>query len=138
MAGKVERFEELKCWQKARELVAAVYNLCNQNSELARDFVTQKQLKAAALSTMNNIAEGFGRYSNKDFLKFLDYSSSSGMEVRSMLYALLDQKYISEKTFEEIYQLTVEHSNLTIGLIKYVSSKYYINTYALKYINTHR
>jgi four helix bundle protein len=119
MAGKVERFEELKCWQKARELVAAVYNLCNQNSELARDFVTQKQLKAAALSTMNNIAEGFGRYSNKDFLKFLDYSSSSGMEVRSMLYALLDQKYISEKTFEEIYQLTVEHSNLTIGLIKY-------------------
>ncbi|MFA7381156.1 MAG: four helix bundle protein [Bacteroidia bacterium] len=123
MAGKVERFEELKCWQKARELVAAVYNLCNQNTELARDFVTQKQLKAAALSTMNNIAEGFGRYSNKDFLKFLDYSSSSGMEVRSMLYALLDQKYISEKTFEEIYQLTVEHCNLTIGLIKYVSSK---------------
>ena len=123
MAGKVERFEELKCWQKARELVAAVYNLCNQNTELARDFVTQKQLKAAALSTMNNIAEGFGRYSNKDFLKFLDYSSSSGMEVRSMLYALLDQKYISEKTFEEIYQLTVDHCNLTIGLIKYVSSK---------------
>lgn len=123
MAGKVERFEELKCWQKARELVAAVYNLCNQNSELARDFVTQKQLKAAALSTMNNIAEGFGRYSNKDFLKFLDYSSSSGMEVRSMLYALLDQKYISEKTFEEIYQLTIEHSNLTIGLIKYVSGR---------------
>ena len=123
MAGKVERFEDLKCWQKARELVAAVYNLCNQNSELARDFVTQKQLKAAALSTMNNIAEGFGRYSNKDFLKFLDYSSSSGMEVRSMLYALLDQKYISEKTFQEMYQLTVEHSNLTIGLIKYVSSK---------------
>ena len=123
MTSKVNRFEDLTCWQKARELVSAVYGLCALNSKLSADYVTQKQLKAAALSTMNNIAEGFGRYSSKDFVKFLDYSSASCMEVRSMLYVLLDQKYITAKTFDELHQLAIEHNKLTLGLVRYLTKK---------------
>ncbi len=122
MAGKVERFEDLKCWQKARELVNAVFKLC-KNKELATDFVTQRQLKGAAIGTMNNIAEGFGRISNKDFIKFLDYSSSSSMEVRSMLYILSDQNYITQEDFEKTYNLSIDHTNLTLGLIRYLTNK---------------
>lgn len=67
--SKITRFEDLKCWQAARELVREVYMICEEG-KLARDFETKAQLKKAALSTMNNIAEGFGRFHNSDLSDF--------------------------------------------------------------------
>jgi four helix bundle protein len=72
---------------------------------------------------MNNIAEGFGRYSNKEFIRFLEYSAASSMEIRSMLYILSDRKYIDEIEFEKCYQLSIEHTNITLGLIRYLKTK---------------
>jgi four helix bundle protein len=80
----VERFEDLKCWQEARQLTALVYRICEEG-KLARDFETRGQIKRASLSAMSNVAEGFGRRFNpKDFIRFLDISQSSCLEVRSI------------------------------------------------------
>jgi four helix bundle protein len=86
--AKVERFEDLKCWQDARVLVKEIY-LLSERGRLAKDFDTRRQLRRAALSVMNNIAEGFGRFSNKEFIRFLDMSNNSAAEVKSILYVLL-------------------------------------------------
>src|SRR5688572_30698161 len=91
--SKVQRFEDLKCWQAARALVKEVYLVCEEG-KLAKDYDTKGQLKKAALTTMNNIAEGFGRFSRKDFIRFLDIAQSSVLEVQSMLYVLEDLEYL--------------------------------------------
>jgi four helix bundle protein len=65
--AKIKQFEDLECWRTTRELIKHVYLLC-KNESLKNDFNTAKQLRTAALSTMNNIAEGFARYNKKDFI----------------------------------------------------------------------
>ena len=120
--SKVDRFEDLDCWKKSRELVNVIFDICEKQMK-NKDFSTQDQIKRAAISTMNNIAEGFGRYSNKEFIRFLEFSAASSMEVRSMLYILSDRKYIDEIEFEKCYQLTNDHTNITLGLIRYLKTK---------------
>ncbi len=120
--SKVDRFEDLDCWKKSRELVNVIFDIW-ENQMKNKYFSTQDQIKRAAISTMNNIAEGFGRYSNKEFIRFLEYSAASSMEVRSMLYVLIDRKYIDEIAFEKCYQLAIDHTNITLGLIRYLKTK---------------
>ncbi len=120
--SKVDRFEDLDCWKKSRELVNVIFDIW-ENQMKNKYFSTQDQIKRAAISTMNNIAEGFGRYSNKEFIRFLEYSAASSMEVRSMLYVLIDRKYIDEIAFEKCYQLVIDHTNITLGLIRYLKTK---------------
>jgi four helix bundle protein len=117
--GKIERFEDLKCWQQARKVVNLVYDVCD-TERISKDFTTKDQIKRAALSSMNNIAEGFGRFSNKEFIRFLEISESSAMETRSMLYILIDRKYINQKTFDEIFNEVIDLTNQVIGFIKYL------------------
>src|SRR5687768_15144161 len=119
---KVTRFEDLKCWQLARELVRLVFHACEEG-KLAKDFETRAQLKRAALSTMNNIAEGFGRYSNKDFIRFLDFSQSSSTEVKSITYALEDMQYLSETRINLIREKAEETKNSTLAFIKYLRKR---------------
>ncbi|HOX82434.1 MAG TPA: four helix bundle protein [Chryseolinea sp.] len=69
--SKVSRFEDLMCWQASRKLVREVYSLADQG-RLSKDFDTKIQFKGAALSSMNNIAEGFGKFSTKEFIRYLD------------------------------------------------------------------
>jgi len=102
--SKVTRFEDLKCWMAARKLVKEVYTICEMG-KLAKDFDTKSQFKRAALSSMNNIAEGFGKFGNKEFIRYLDISQSSVLEVKSMLYVLLDMNYLSEASLNELHQM---------------------------------
>lgn len=120
--GKIERFEDLKCWQAARRMVKEVFLVC-EHGKLVRDFETRSQFKEAALSAMNNIAEGFGRYHARDSLRFYDISQSSTLEVQSMLYALVDVNYLTEDKASDIRAIAEETKNLTLGLIRYVSGK---------------
>ena len=69
--SKITRFEDLKCWMAARKLVKEVYGV-SETGKLVKDFDTKSQFKRAVLSTMNNIAEGFGKFSNKEFIRYLD------------------------------------------------------------------
>ena len=120
--GKIEKFEDLKCWQAARKMVKEVF-LISETGKLSKDFETRSQFKQAALSSMNNIAEGFGRYHQKDSLRFYDISQSSTLEVLSMLYTLVDVNYLSHAQAAEIRLLAEETKNLTLGLIRYVSAR---------------
>ena len=120
--GMVKRFEDLNCWQAARDLVKLVYLACLE-SPLKNDFETRGQVKKAALSSMNNIAEGFGRISRKEFIRFLEISQSSAMEVRSITYVLEDLNYLPEEKNLKIRNAAESVKRQTLGLVKYLTSR---------------
>lgn len=120
--SKINRFEDLKCWQAARKLVHEIYGLA-ETGKLVRDYDTKSQLKRAALSSMSNIAEGFGKFSNREFIRYLDIAQSSALEVKSITYVLMDMDYIIEEKLNELHQLIDDTRNLTLALIKYLRSK---------------
>ncbi len=93
-----KRFEELRIWNEAREQVRFIYL---EFSEL-RDFGFRDQIQRAAVSVMNNIAEGFERKTPRDFAHFLDLSKGSCGEVRSMLYVAEDLDYIDSTTAADL------------------------------------
>lgn len=120
--SKVSKFEDLKCWQSARKLVKEIYSI-SEHGRLAKDFDTKSQFKRAALSSMNNIAEGFGKFSRKEFIKYLDTSQSSALEIKSILYVLSDLNYLTEDKIAEIRQMADDTRNLTLALIRYLRNK---------------
>ena len=97
----IKRFEDLECWQEARELVKIVYSVTKKN-EFKKDYELVRQVRKSAVSSMANVSEGFHRNSTRDFMRFLDYSRSSVAETLSHLYVALDQKYINEEELEKI------------------------------------
>ncbi len=99
----ITRFEDLECWKEARNLVRLVYDLTKKN-KFSKDFELKNQLRRSVVSVMANIAEGFHRNSNKDFLKFLDYSRASIAETLSHCYVSLDQDYIAESEMATLKQ----------------------------------
>ena len=95
----------------------------SDEGKLKTDFDTKSQIKRAALSSMNNIAEGFGRYSPRDFIRFLDTSQSSVQEVSSILYVLEDLNYVKPDRIDAARTFVEETKSLTLGLIKYLRTK---------------
>jgi len=91
---KIESFEDLRIWQDARVLVKDVYDDFRE----CRDFGFRDKVQRAAVSIMNNTAEGFERRSDADFARFLDISKGSCGEVRSMYYTATDLNYVSAET----------------------------------------
>ena len=120
--AKITRFEDLKCWQLARELVGLVFRACEEG-KLAKDFETKAQIKRAAMSTMNNIAEGFGRIGKKDFIKFLGIAQSSCIEVKSMTYALEDMDFLSDEKIKLIRDKSEQTKNSILAFIRYLKGR---------------
>ena len=104
---KYKVFEELPCWQKARELCRAVSQII-QDAGFRRDHTLRDQMWRAAGSVMDNIAEGFDDGSTREFIRFLGYSQRSCGEVQSQLYRALDSNLISEAQFSRTYDLASE------------------------------
>jgi four helix bundle protein len=113
--GKVERFEDLIAWQKARELTRVVYQVSRQ-SAFAKDFGLAGQIQRAAVSIMSNIAEGFERGGRGEFHQFLSTAKSSCAETRSLLYVALDAGYIDEATFARMLGRAEEVARIVGGL----------------------
>lgn len=111
---KIDRFEEIIAWQKAREMTRIIYRLFQTN----RDYGFRDQIQRASVSIMNNIAEGFERKGNKEFKNFLFIAKGSCAEVRSMLYLALDLKYISHAQLNDLVVRTMEISRMLSGFIK--------------------
>ncbi|MFA5997010.1 MAG: four helix bundle protein [Candidatus Paceibacterota bacterium] len=111
---KIEQFEDIIAWQKAKRLTEETYE---QMREI-RDAGFKDQIQRAAVSVMNNIAEGFERKSNKEFKQFLFIAKGSCGEVRSMLYVANSLKYIDKRQFDLMSALSVEISKMLSGLIK--------------------
>ena len=118
---KAKSFEDLKIWQDSRDFVKSIYELTSSN-KFAKDFGFKDQIQRAAVSIMNNIAEGFERNNNKEFIIFLKYSKGSAGEIRSMLYVALDLDYIDESTFEKYYTSAINIITQISNFIKYLKN----------------
>ncbi len=117
--AKAEKFEDLIVWQEARLLRKEIY-AATRNGAFARDFEMRAQIRGAALSAMDNIAEGFERGSNKEFAQFLNISKGSTGEVRSALWAALDESYLTEDAFEALRARALSVSRRCSRLITYL------------------
>ena len=117
--AKVDRFEELECWKSARVLVVLIYK-STSSPKMIKDWDLNRQIRRAAVSVMNNIAEGFGRYYRNDFKHFLDISQSSAAEIKSMLYIFQDLDYLDESELIILHSQTDKTRNQILGLIKYL------------------
>ena len=117
--AKIERFEDIDGWKKGRELRKAIYKL-SRTGKFPRDFSLRDQIRRAAQSVTSNIAEGFERNGNREFIQFLSDAKGSCGEVRDQLYAALDENYVTQKQFDDMYNLSIETSRLISGFMKYL------------------
>jgi four helix bundle protein len=120
---KIERFEDVKAWQEARALVNIIYDATKSNRNFTGDHRFREQIQGAAVSIMSNVAEGFSRRTTKEFVQFLFIAKGSAAEVQSQLYVALDQTYISEDKFDELYAKSDEVARLISGFIRYLLNK---------------
>ena len=117
--AKIATFEGLEAWQRARELTRVIYD-CSGSGEFAKDFALRDQIRRAVVSVMSNIAEGFERGGDREFLQFLATAKGSCGEVRAQLYVALDQGYVTDQQFAAAAAVATEVSKLTAGLMRYL------------------
>jgi four helix bundle protein len=120
--GKFNSFEEIISWQKAREFNKRIY-LATESNIFKKDFDFVRQIRRASLSISSNIAEGFERNTDKEFIYFLYVAKASAGEVRSQLYLAFDLDYITKQEFDKLLKSVTEISRLLSGFIKYLSLK---------------
>jgi four helix bundle protein len=111
---KISRFEDILAWQKSKMLTVQIYN----NTRKSKDYGFKDQIQRASVSIMNNIAEGFERRSNKEFIYFLYVSKGSCGEVRSMVILGEELGYFDKKESQTFKMLSEEISKMTSGLIR--------------------
>ena len=116
---KISRFEDLDCWQEARILVRKIYD-ATRDGNFKKDLRLTGQIQGAATSCMANIAEGFERRSDKEFVQFLYIAMASTAEVKSHLYVALDQSYVGKTQFDDIYNQADKTAKMISSLIKYL------------------
>ena len=113
-------FEDCLAWQKGRELVKTVYGLTS-TKPFADDWGLRDQIQRASVSICSNIAEGFERRGNKEFVKFLWIAKGSAAEVSSQLYHAKDLNYITDDQFTSTYDTAKQVGGMIFNLIKTLS-----------------
>jgi four helix bundle protein len=117
----IKSFEELPVWKDARKFANKIYNLTKKFPK-EENYGLTSQITRATVSIGSNIAEGFDRYSKKDFVKFLIIARGSISEIQNDLYIALDLKYINQNDFQETYALAKGLGKQINGFIKYLRS----------------
>ena len=115
---KSTRFEDIEAWKKARVLMNRIYEVM-KSPAFSNDRDLQRQLRRASTSIMSNIAEGFDGGSDPEFRRFLRIAKRSATEVKSHLYVALDQGYVVQQTFNELYEMVSEVQKVIGGFIRY-------------------
>lgn len=116
---KITRFEDIESWKEGRLLAQLVYKVARKG-KFKSDFALRDQICRAVVSITSNIAEGFESQSNTEFIRFLIYARRSSSEVKSQLYIALDNEYITQKEFDEIYEKATLTAKLINGFITYL------------------
>ena len=119
--AKFEKFEEIEAWQKARVMNTKIYKI-TKNSDFSKDYPLCNQIRKTSVSVMANIAEGFGRKSNREFTNFLNIAHGSVAELQSHLYTALDLNYINKKDFTALYEKANEISKMIQSLMNYLKN----------------
>lgn len=122
-------FEDMPVWQESRKLVNSIYKIIMTNTKLAKDFELSNQLKRAAYSVMLNISEGFERGTNQDCSHFIDFAKGSAGEVRSILYIMLDNGYITKLDFLALQKDIIAISNQLSGFKKYLINRKFVKKF---------
>jgi four helix bundle protein len=115
----VKQFEDLEIWKLSRILCNDINNVAN-NTELRKDYKLYSQIDGSSASVMDNIAEGFERNGNKEFIQFLSISKASCGETRSQLYRVLDRNYINDDDFNKLKEQTMVLSRMIGGFMNYL------------------
>lgn len=116
----IQKFEDFEVWKKARILSQKVYPLTFKEP-ISSDFRMKDQMRGSVGSIMDNIAEGFERGSKLEFINSLTTSKGETGELKSQFYRCLDNKYISQKLFDELYSLADEITKMITGFINYLN-----------------
>jgi four helix bundle protein len=116
---QVKNFEDFEIWKEARTLTREIYQLTN-DSKFSKDFALRDQIRRGVVSIMSNIAEGFERGGNQEFIQFLYVAKASCGEVRSQLYVALDQSYVSPKDCNDVSKSFRRLSIMISNLIDYL------------------
>ena len=117
--AKIEKFQDLEAWKMARKITKEIYDISKQD-KFSRDFALVNQIRRTSISILSNIAEGFERNGDKEFLQFLSIAKASNAEVYAQLYVALDQQYIDNTKFKEIAEDLEETGRIIGGLMKYL------------------
>lgn len=115
----IEHFEDIKSWQKARE-ISKILGQWIDSGRFCKNYRLIHQIEGSSGSIMDNIAEGFERGTRAEFIQFLGYAKGSCGELRSQLYRASDRKYIDQSEFDQIRKLLIETSGLIQKLISYL------------------
>lgn len=118
--ASVKRFEYLEIWQLSRLLCNDIFEII-RNTGLNRNFKLANQIEGSSGSVMDNIAEGFGRNGNKEFIQFLSIAKASCGETRSQLYRIPDRKFINQEKFDKLRSQTEQLSIKISNLMDYLS-----------------
>lgn len=119
----ISRFEDIKAWQEARVLAGLIHDTIRSSQGFARDLRFREQMNSAVVSVMSNIAEGFSRRSTRELAQFLFVAKGSVAELQSQLCVALDQGYIDQPMFQELYSQAEQVARLTSGFITYLLTK---------------
>jgi len=117
----IERFEDIEAWKRARQMTRKIYALSREGA-FSRDFGLKDQMRRASVSSMSNIAEGFERDGTQEFIHFLSMAKGSSGELRSQLYVALDEGYITQEQFDELYRDAEAVSKMTARFMEYLQS----------------
>jgi four helix bundle protein len=117
--ARISQFEDIEAWKKGRELAKGIYTV-TARGEFARDYGLKDQIRRAVVSVISNIAEGFSRQTDQEFVQFLHIAKGSTSEVQSQLYIAADLGYISQEEFTNLYNQADEVARLVTGFIKYL------------------
>jgi four helix bundle protein len=117
---RIENFEEIEAWKEARKMVLEIYRAFSD----CRDFGFKDQIQRAGISIMANIAEGFERNTNKEFVNFLSIARGSNAEVKSLLYMATDIGYIDQSVFDNLIGRVNKINGLLNGFISYLKNNF--------------
>ena len=117
---KIKRFEDLDIWKDAVSVGVEIYNVTSKG-KLAKDYSSKDQLKRAAISISNNIAEGFEYNNNKSFTRFLGFAKGSAGELRSNLFVLKEASVLDQNDYEKLHEVLIKLSQNIKGFINYLS-----------------
>ncbi len=115
----IRQFEGILAWQKGRDLTRGIY-AATRTVEFSKDFALKDQIRRAVISITSNIAEGFERGGNREFVQFLSHAKGSCGEVRSQLYIALDAGYLNESEWKTLHDSCIEISRLLDSFSNYL------------------